>query len=104
MSANPTLAVGQDRAVSNTVRLYIWAALVLLIAELIDSLTIPLGPGKVVLLPMIWALLLGAAVGQVGKRMPLGLGIDRGAQVRSAAILQYALLVFIAKLGLVVGG
>lgn len=104
MSANPTLAVGQDRAVSNTVRLYIWAALVLLIAELIGSLTIPLGPGKVVLLPMIWALLLGAAVGQVGKRMPLGLGIDRGAQVRSAAILQYALLVFIAKLGLVVGG
>ncbi|MXS17554.1 DUF3100 domain-containing protein [Pseudomonas oryzihabitans] len=104
MSANPTLAVGQDRAVSNTVRLYIWAALVLLIAELIGSLTIPLGPGKVVLLPMIWALLLGAAVGQVGKRMPLGLGIDRGTQVRSAAILQYALLVFIAKLGLVVGG
>ncbi|WP_295514654.1 DUF3100 domain-containing protein [uncultured Pseudomonas sp.] len=104
MSANPTLAVGQDRAVSDTVKLYFWAALVLLIAELIGSVSIPLGPGKVVLLPMIWALLLGAAVGLASKRLPQGLSVSRSAQVRSAAILQYALLIFIAKLGLVVGG
>ncbi len=104
MSANPTLAVGQDRAVSDTVKLYIWAALVLLIAELIGAISIPLGPGKVVLLPMIWALLLGAAIGLAGPRLPQGLSVSRGAQVRSAAILQYALLIFIAKLGLVVGG
>jgi len=104
MSAHPTLAVGQDRAVSDTVKLYIWAAVVLLIAELIGAISIPLGPGKVVLLPMIWALLLGAAVGLAGKRLPQGLSVSRSAQVRSAAILQYALLIFIAKLGLVVGG
>lgn len=104
MSANPTLAVGQDRAVSDTVKLYIWAALVLLIAELVGAISIPLGPGKVVLLPMIWALLLGAAVGLTGPRLPQGLSVSRSAQVRSAAILQYALLIFIAKLGLVVGG
>jgi hypothetical protein len=104
MSANPTLAVGQDRAVSDTVKLYIWAALVLLIAELVGAISIPLGPGKVVLLPMIWALLLGAAVGLAGPRLPQGLSVSRSAQVRSAAILQYALLIFIAKLGLVVGG
>lgn len=104
MSANPTLAVGQDRAVSDTVKLYFWAALVLLIAELIGSVSIPLGPGKVVLLPMIWALLLGAAIGLASTRLPQGLSVSRSAQVRSAAILQYALLIFIAKLGLVVGG
>ncbi|MDK4197893.1 DUF3100 domain-containing protein [Pseudomonas sp. HR1] len=104
MSANPTLAVGQDRAVSDTVKLYFWAALVLLIAELIGSVSIPLGPGKVVLLPMIWALLLGAAIGLASTRLPQGLSVNRSAQVRSAAILQYALLIFIAKLGLVVGG
>jgi len=104
MSAHPTLAVGQDRAVSDTVKLYVWAAVVLLIAELIGSVSIPLGPGKVVLLPMIWALLLGAAIGLAGKRLPQGLSVSRSAQVRSAAILQYALLIFIAKLGLVVGG
>ncbi|GAC1036882.1 DUF3100 domain-containing protein [Pseudomonas sp. No.117] len=104
MSANPTLAVGQDRAVSDTVKLYIWAALVLLIAELVGAISIPLGPGKVVLLPMIWALLLGAAIGLAGPRLPQGLSVSRSAQVRSAAILQYALLIFIAKLGLVVGG
>ena len=45
MSANPTLAVGQDRAVSDTVKLYVWAAVVLLIAELIGAISIPLGPG-----------------------------------------------------------
>jgi len=104
MSANPTLAVGQDRAVSDTVKLYFWAALVLLIAELIGSVSIPLGPGKVMLLPMIWALLLGAAIGLASTRLPQGLSVSRSAQVRSAAILQYALLIFIAKLGLVVGG
>ena len=104
MSANPSLAVGQDRAVSDTVKLYFWAALVLLIAELIGSVSIPLGPGKVVLLPMIWALLLGAAIGLASTRLPQGLSVSRSAQVRSAAILQYALLIFIAKLGLVVGG
>ncbi|KTT24710.1 branched-chain amino acid ABC transporter permease [Pseudomonas oryzihabitans] len=104
MSANPTLAIGQDRAVSDTVKLYVWAAVVLVIAELIGAISIPLGPGKVVLLPMIWALLLGAVVGLASKRLPQGVAIGRGAQVRSAAILQYALLIFIAKLGLVVGG
>ncbi|GGJ83337.1 DUF3100 domain-containing protein [Pseudomonas matsuisoli] len=104
MSAHPTLAMGQDSAVSDTVKLYFWAAVVLLIAELIGSISIPLGPGKVVLLPMIWALLLGAGIGLAYKRMPAPLAVSRAAQVRSATILQYALLVFIAKLGLVVGG
>ncbi|SDI72923.1 Protein of unknown function [Pseudomonas flavescens] len=104
MSTHPALAIGQEHAVSNTVKLYFWAALVLLIAESVGSVSIPLGPGKLVLLPMIWALLLGAAVGLASHRMPAALAVSRAAQVRSAAILQYALLVFIAKLGLVVGG
>lgn len=95
---------GQDRAVSATVKLFIWAAVVLVIAELIGSVSFSVGPGKVVLLPMVWALLLGAAVGIASKRMPSTIGIDRSAQLRAAAILQPALLIFIAKLGLLVGG
>lgn len=94
----------EHRAVSATVKLYVWAAIILVLAELIGSISIPVGPGKVVLLPMVWALILGAAVGIASKRMPGTIGVDTRAQVRSASILQPALLIFIAKLGLVVGG
>lgn len=93
-----------NRAVSATTKLYIWAAVVLVLAELIGSISIPVGPGKVVLLPMVWALLLGAAVGIASKRLPGTIGIDTRTQLRAASILQPALLIFIAKLGLVVGG
>ncbi|MCO8164910.1 DUF3100 domain-containing protein [Pseudomonas sp. 21LCFQ02] len=99
-----TLAVREHNAVSATVKLYIWAAIILIIAEVIGALSIPLGPGKVVLLPMVWALLIGAAIGIASHRLPGTLAIDKRAQARAAAILQPALLVFIAKLGLVVGG
>lgn len=97
-------SLGNNQAVSATVKLYIWAAVVLVVAESIGAISIPLGPGKVVLLPMVWALLLGAAVGIMSRRMPGTIGVDTKAQLRSASILQPALLVFIAKLGLVVGG
>jgi len=93
-----------NRAVSATTKLYIWAAIVLVLAELIGSISIPVGPGKVVLLPMVWALLLGAAVGIASKRLPGAIGLDNRTQLRAASILQPALLIFIAKLGLVVGG
>ncbi|WP_372439044.1 DUF3100 domain-containing protein, partial [Pandoraea sputorum] len=99
-----TLAVREHNAVSATVKLYIWAAIILIIAEVVGALSIPLGPGKVVLLPMVWALLIGAAIGIASHRLPGSLAIDKRAQARAAAILQPALLVFIAKLGLVVGG
>jgi hypothetical protein len=42
-------------------KLFLYAAIILLIAEFIGSFTFKAGPGKVVLLPMIWALLLGGA-------------------------------------------
>lgn len=99
-----TASLGENRAVSATVKLYIWAAIILTCAELVGQVSIPVGPGKVVLLPMVWALLLGAAIGIASKRLPGTIGVDVSAQLRSASILQPALLIFIAKLGLVVGG
>lgn len=103
MHAIQTATLGDNRAVSATAKLYIWAAVILVCAELIGSISIPVGPGKVVLLPMVWALLLGAGVGIASQRLPGTLGTDTRAQLRSASILQPALLIFIAKLGLVVG-
>ncbi|OUM06034.1 branched-chain amino acid ABC transporter permease [Pseudomonas syringae] len=95
---------GDNQAVSSMVKLYVWAAVILIIAETIGAISIPLGPGKVVLLPMVWALVLGAVIGIASRRLPGTIGIDHGTQLRSASILQPALLIFIAKLGLVVGG
>lgn len=96
--------LGDNGAVSATAKLYIWAAIILIFSELIGSVSIPLGSRKIVLLPMVWSLLLGAAVGIASKRLPNAIGIDTRTQLRAASILQPALLIFIAKLGLVVGG
>jgi hypothetical protein len=104
MQHSHAATLDSQQAVSATVKLYIWAAIILIIAEAIGAISIPLGPGKVVLLPMVWALLLGAGVGIASKRLPGSIGIDTSAQLRAASILQPALLIFIAKLGLVVGG
>lgn len=85
-------------------RLYLAAFLIVLIAEYIGNIAIPLGPAKVVLLPLLWALLMGAALGLASKRMPPGMSITTELQQSAAALLQPALLLFIAKLGLLVGG
>lgn len=84
-------------------KLYLFAALIMSLAELIGSATFNVGPGKVVLLPMIWALLIGATLGLLKERLPAPLRIDTGLQFNAALILQPALLLFVAKLGLLVG-
>lgn len=84
-------------------QLYFFAAIILVIAELIGSIAFSVGPGKVVLLPMIWALLMGAAWGLAKDRLPGALSVDTRMQFSAAAILQPALLLFVAKLGLLVG-
>ena len=72
-------------------------------AEFIGSVTFKVGPGKVVLLPMIWALLMGAAWGLAKNHLPSTLRVGTQMQFKAAMILQPALLLFIAKLGLLVG-
>lgn len=84
-------------------KLFLYASAIVLLAEFIGSFTFKVGPGKVVLLPMIWALLLGAALGLASERWKSPARLDVGTQFLSAAILQPALLLFISKLGLLVG-
>ncbi|GJH20227.1 DUF3100 domain-containing protein [Caballeronia novacaledonica] len=86
-----------------TAKLFFYAAVILLITEFIGSFTFRIGPGKVILLPMIWALLLGAALGLVSERWKSPARLDVRSQFYAAAILQPALLLFVAKLGLLVG-
>ncbi|MDC8757947.1 DUF3100 domain-containing protein [Janthinobacterium fluminis] len=76
----------------------------MVVADLMGAVTFNVGPGKVVLLPMVWAILMATALGLLHRRLPGPLSLDTGLQFRAAAILQPALLLFVAKLGLMVGG
>ena len=85
------------------VRLFLLAVAIMAIAEMFGSVNFSVGPGKVVLLPMIWALLMGGALGLAKARMPGALRVDTRLQCTAALVLQPALFLFIAKLGLLVG-
>ncbi|MCY0387115.1 DUF3100 domain-containing protein [Robbsia sp. Bb-Pol-6] len=85
-------------------KLCFYAALILVIAQSIGALAFKVGPGKVVLLPMVWALLLGGVLGLASGRWHNRARLDEKTQFLAAAVLQPALLLFVAKLGLMVGG
>ncbi len=84
-------------------RVFALALLVVFAAELIGSYNIKAGPGNIILLPLLWALLLGCAIGLAKGYLPQALKMEAGSQWYASAVLQSALLLFIAKLGLLVG-
>lgn len=88
----------------NVVQIFVLALVVATLSEWLGPLPIELGVGKVVLLPMIWALLIGLVLGLSRKRVPGPLKLSLESQHLAAAILSSALFLFIAKLGLLVGG
>ncbi|TGD94684.1 DUF3100 domain-containing protein [Methylobacterium nonmethylotrophicum] len=84
--------------------LFVLALAVVTLAELIGNVAIPLGHGKIILLPLLWALLMGGGLGLAAPRLPPALRLPLALQHAAGAILQPALLLFVAKLGLLVGG
>ncbi|MCV2219610.1 DUF3100 domain-containing protein [Thauera sp. Sel9] len=84
-------------------QIFVLALAIAALSEWFGPLPIDLGVGKVVLLPMIWALLIGLGLGVFSKRMPGPLRLSLHGQHLAAAILSSALFLFIAKLGLLVG-
>lgn len=95
---------GSSLPVGDIAQIFILALIIATISEWLGPLPIELGVGKVVLLPMIWALLIGLTLGLLAKRMPGPLKLSLQSQHLAAAILSSALFLFIAKLGLLVGG
>ena len=86
------------------VQVFALALVVAALSEWLGPLPVELGIGKVVLLPMIWALLIGLVLGLLSKRMPAPVKLDLHGQHFAAAVLSCALFLFIAKLGLLAGG
>lgn len=73
------------------------------ITEWIGPMTIPLGPAKIVILPMLIALLLTTLLAVWHPRFPPALQLDLPLQRLADKLLNTALLIFIVKLGLMAG-
>jgi hypothetical protein len=86
-------------------RLMLGMALIVLIAECVGPVALPLPVGAVTLLPLLWALLIGAGWGVASSalRLPSTLTLPPTLQARASHLLQFALMLFVAKLGLMVG-
>lgn len=72
-------------SLSSRIRMLVAILLVVLVSEAIGSVTFAVGPGKIVLQPMLWAIFIGAVVAAFGQRLPANAGIDTAMQTRSAA-------------------
>ena len=81
-------------SLSSRIRMLVVILMVVLISEAIGSMTFAVGPGKIVLQPMLWAIFIGAVVAALGQRLPAGAGVDTAMQTRISGYLQYALLPF----------
>jgi hypothetical protein len=103
MSISVTLLDAGSLGVGSRSRVLALALLIVVAAESIGSFIIQAGPGQIVLLPLLWALLLGCAVGLAKDYLPRVARMDARSQRYASAVLQSALLLFIAKLGLLVG-
>ncbi|MBN8976109.1 MAG: DUF3100 domain-containing protein [Rhizobiales bacterium] len=92
------------RGTADKVKIFIGVALVVLIAEIIGVVQFQIGPGKVLLQPMVWALLLAAAWGIASPYLPTPLRIGLGLQTFAGQLLNAGLILFIVKMGFTVGG
>ncbi|MEQ6435087.1 DUF3100 domain-containing protein [Comamonas sp. w2-DMI] len=84
-------------------RLALTVLAIVALAESIGSAKFKLGPGQVVLMPMLWALLMAAVWGVAQRRLPGALRIGTGLQSLAGALLNAALMLFVVKLSLTVG-
>lgn len=102
-TAAPAVAA-PSTATTGKLRLVVVTLIVVALAELIGSVQFNLGPGRVVLMPMMWALLMAAAWGIASPRVPNVVLIGHDLQAFATGLLNAGLLLFIVKLSLTVGG
>lgn len=59
MGTSSTHPIADTGDASGQIRLYLTAFAIVLVAEFIGNVAIPMGHAKIVLLPLLWALLMG---------------------------------------------
>lgn len=85
-------------------RLFLAVLVIVAIAEAIGIVQFQVGPGKVLLQPMVWALLIAAAWGLASRYLPPAAQIGHGLQRYAGELLNAGLLLFVIKMGFTVGG
>ncbi len=74
------------------------AFLIAVFCQVIGSLTLDLGIGKIVIFPMVWGIIIGALV-SIQKLKPLGLDLQKTAN----ALVGVAVLLLVARLAFNIG-
>ncbi|TRL37561.1 DUF3100 domain-containing protein [Rhizobium straminoryzae] len=74
-----------------------------LVAEAIGNITVPMGITKVVLFPIVWALLIGAAISVIHRNLPGQRAASVQTQFMASALIQVAIGFFVVKLGFIIG-
>lgn len=96
VTAAPSGASGKLKLVAVTLA-------IVAVAELVGPVQFSVGPGKVALLPMLWALLIAAVWGIAYRRVPGVARVATAEQSFAGGLLNAGLLLFVVKLGLTVG-
>ncbi|MGO4714488.1 DUF3100 domain-containing protein [Bradyrhizobium sp. 2TAF24] len=84
-------------------KLFVIVMAIVAVAETIGIVQFQVGPGKVLLQPMVWALLIAAAWGVAQRLLPSVARIEPALQAFAGDLLNVGLLLFVVKLGLTVG-
>lgn len=87
-------------------RAHLTVLTIVIVAELIGTQTYPLGPGQIVLLPMLFAVIIGIAISysMLGRYIdPLRNVVDKGVSEISSPLLVIALMPLGVKYGTLVG-
>lgn len=103
-TAAPAVQAPDESLNTGRIKVFLTVLVVTAIAELIGTARLKIGPGYVILQPMLWALLIAAAWGLAANYMPSFARINTRLQGYAGALLNAALLLFIIKLGFTVGG
>src|SRR5699024_10603190 len=81
-----------------TITLGLAVVVISIISEFIGTVQFQLGPGVVLLFPLVWAVIIGSLVG-LQRLVPLTHSVQTGA----ALVLEIGIMIFIVRLGTLIG-
>lgn len=102
-SASVTSPAGPGYPQPGNLRLHLWVFAIVLAAEGIGNVSFSIGIGKLVLFPMLYALLMGAVISIASVRLPDSIRVGEQLQRHASAMVQVSVLLLVAKLALIVG-
>ena len=91
-------------ALRDSIQVIFLTAILVIISEAIGKVNIPVGPAKILLLPMVWGIIMGVCAGSFNHRLPAFLSVNLPQQWRASSFMQIAMYLLVAKLGVMVGG